>query len=108
MLKEILTTAGYRFLAIAREVETLPMLLQHGPDLVFLDLVMPIANGYEICAQIRRIERFKETPIVILTGKDGLGDRMRAKMVGATNFLTKPIDANKVLNLIREHLNSEQ
>ncbi|MEA5470117.1 response regulator [Spirulina sp. 06S082] len=108
ILKEILTEAGYRFLAIAREVETLPMLLQHEPDLIFLDLVMPIANGYEICAQIRRIERFKEIPIVILTGKDGLGDRVRAKMVGATNFLTKPIDADKVLNLIGEHLNNEQ
>lgn len=107
-LKEILTKAGYRFLAIAREVETLPMLLQHGPDLIFLDLVMPIANGYEICAQIRRIERFKETPIVILTGKDGIGDRVRAKMVGATNFLTKPINTDKVLNLIREHLNNDQ
>ncbi|MEM9539776.1 MAG: response regulator [Cyanobacteria bacterium P01_E01_bin.42] len=108
ILKGILTKAGYRFLAIAREVETLPMLLQHGPDLIFLDLVMPIANGYEICAQIRRIERFKDTPIVILTGKDGIGDRVRAKMVGANNFLTKPIDTDKVLKLIREYLDKNQ
>ncbi|MGK7926951.1 MAG: PleD family two-component system response regulator [Spirulina sp.] len=108
ILKGILTKAGYRFLAIAKEVETLPMLLQHEPDLIFLDLVMPIANSYELCAQIRGIERFQETPIVIVTEKDGISDFVRAKMVGVTNFLTKPIDATKILNLIRLHLDNEQ
>ena len=74
------------------------------PDLIFLDLVMPNANGYEICAQLRKLSHFRNTPIVILTGNDGIVDRVRAKLVGASDFLGKPIDAGIVLSVLRKHL----
>ena len=86
-------------------MQALPLLLQHKPDAIFLDLVMPVANGYEICAQIRRISLFKNTPVIILTGNDGIVDRVRAKIVGATDFLPKPILAQKVLAALLKHLN---
>ncbi len=82
-------------------------LLARKPDLIFLDLVMPNANGYEICSQLRRLSFFQNTPIVILTGNDGIIDRVRAKMVGATDFISKPIDASVVLEVIRKHLHKE-
>ncbi|NCQ42456.1 MAG: response regulator, partial [Cyanobacteria bacterium] len=74
------------------------------PDLIFLDLIMPNANGYEICSQLRKLTFFKHTPIVILTGNDGLVDRVRAKMVGSTDFISKPVDTALVLDTIRKHL----
>ena len=80
------------------------MLLEQKPDLIFLDLVMPIANGYEICSQIRRISAFKDTPIIILTSNDGIVDRVRARMVGATDFLAKPIEREKVLRVAHRYL----
>lgn len=103
-LEQILVTAGYRFVSVQDSLLALPMLLERKPDLIFLDLVMPIANGYEICAQIRRVSAFKSTPIVILTGNDGIVDRVRAKVVGASDFLAKPIQTDKVLAVIRKHL----
>jgi len=79
-------------------------LLESKPGLIFLDLVMPIASGYEICSQIRRMSAFKNTPVVILTGNDGIVDRVRAKVVGASDFLSKPVNAEKVLAIARQYL----
>lgn len=104
IMADILTKARYGFVNIPDSLQAVLMLLQYKPDFIFLDLVMPIANGYEICAQIRRIEYFKNTPIVILTGNDTIVDRVRAKMVGATDFVAKPIEARKVLSVFMKHL----
>ena len=100
LMEGILTDAGYRCLTITDSLQALPMTIAQPPDLIFLDLMMPVANGYEICAQIRRVSQFQDTPIVILTSKDSPIDRMRSKMVGASGFLAKPIDARKVLSTI--------
>jgi chemotaxis family two-component system response regulator PixG len=78
--------------------------MSRKPALIFLDLVMPNANGYEICGQLRKLSIFKETPIVILTGQDGIVDRVRAKLVGASDFLSKPVDATTVVNVIRKYV----
>ncbi len=103
LLEGIAAEAGYRFLDITDPIQALPLLLQHKPQLIVLDLVMPIANGYEICAQIRRTEQLRATPIAILTSNDGLVDRARAKLVGATDFLSKPVNVDKVLALLQAH-----
>jgi chemotaxis family two-component system response regulator PixG len=103
-MEKILTQAGYRFIGIQDSMQALPTLLEQKPGVIFLDLVMPIASGYEICSQIRRIALFKDTPIVILTSNDGIIDRVRAKVVGSSGFLSKPVDADKVLTLVRKYL----
>ncbi|TVQ54850.1 MAG: response regulator [Spirulina sp. DLM2.Bin59] len=102
-LEEILGEAGYGVIWVQEAIQALPTLLQHKPDFVFLDLMMPIANGYEICSQIRRVAQFKNLPVVILTSNDGLVDRVRAKMVGATDFMGKPIQAAKLLAILQKH-----
>ena len=104
LLEKIMKKGGYRFLAIQDSIKALIMIIEAKPDLIFLDLMMPIANGYEICTQLRRVPMFENTPIVILTGNDGVVDRVRAKMVGATGYLTKPIEPKKVLALVERYL----
>ncbi len=103
-MEQILTTAGYRFVSVNDALRALATLLTRKPDLIFLDLVMPNANGYEICAQLRKLSFFRHTPIVILTGNDGIVDRVRAKMVGSSDFLSKPVEAETVLSTVRKHL----
>lgn len=104
MLEEIVTANGMRFLKIQDPVQALPTLIQDKPDLIFLDLIMPVASGYEICTQLRRISAFANTPVIILTAQDGLLDRVRAKVVGSTDFLTKPVASDKVMAILRKYL----
>jgi chemotaxis family two-component system response regulator PixG len=103
-LEKIITKQGYRFISIQQPLKVIPTLLKNKPDFIFLDLLMPIVNGYELCAQLRRTPRLQSIPIVILTGKDGLVDRMRAKLVGSTDFISKPVDAESVLNILDKFL----
>lgn len=104
IMNHILGEAGYQFINIENQENALPTLILHKPDLIFLDLVMPIVNGYEICAQIRRIPFLKYTPVIIVTGKNGITDWARAKLVGATDFLVKPINRETVLKVLQMNL----
>ncbi|AFZ37548.1 response regulator receiver protein [Stanieria cyanosphaera PCC 7437] len=103
-LEKIITKQGYRFICIQQPIKVIPTLLKNKPDFIFLDLLMPIINGYELCAQLRRTPSLQNIPIVILTGKDGLVDRMRAKLVGSTDFLSKPVESELVLNILDKFL----
>ena len=104
-MEKLLTSAGYRYLDIEDSLRAIGILLARKPDFIFLDLVMPNTNGYEICEQLRKISCFKKTPIVILTGNDGYANRLKSNFVGASDFLSKPLDAGAVLNAISKHLN---
>jgi two-component system, chemotaxis family, response regulator PixG len=104
VLGKLLNGAGYRFLSIQDPLRAIPTLLAQKPALILLDLRMPNTNGYEICEQLRRLSAFRTTPIIILTGNDGVIDRMRAKFVGATDFLSKSVDHQQVLFVIKKYL----
>lgn len=104
VMGDILQDAGFRFRSIQESTHALPLLIEHKPQLIFLDLVMPVANGYEICSQVRRVSLFKDIPIVIVTSNNTLADRVHAKMVGASGFLSKPIQRGKVLKTVHRLL----
>lgn len=103
-MKRLLTKTGYQFLGIDDPLRAIALLLACKPNFIFLDLVMPNTNGYEICTQLRKISYFEQTPIVMLTGQDGLVDQVRARLVGASDFVSKPIDPEIVLRVINKHL----
>ncbi|MEB3180479.1 MAG: response regulator [Nostocaceae cyanobacterium] len=103
-MNSIITEAGYRFIHIQDPVKALVILLENKPDLIFLDLVMPVANGYEICTKIRRASALQDIPVIILTNNDGIIDRVRAKMVGASGFLAKPIEKDLVLKTVKQYM----
>ena len=104
MMEQIISLAGYRFMAIDDPLEAMSTLVARKPDLIFLDIVMPKISGYDLCAQLRKQAEFNETPIIFLTSNNGLIDRLRAKMVGSTDFLKKTVDADVILQKIAEYL----
>ncbi|MBD0267013.1 MAG: response regulator [Cyanobacteria bacterium Co-bin8] len=101
---QVIKSAGYEFISITEATRAIKMLLIKRPSLIFLDLVMPDTNGYEICSQLRKISLFKETPIIILSGNDGLVDQVRARLLGATDFLSKPMEPVVILSVIQKYL----
>ena len=103
-METIITSNDMKFLQIQDAIQALPTLIEKKPDMIFLDLMMPVVNGYEVCSQIRRVSDLAKTPVIILTGSDALLDKIRAKVVGSTDFMTKPIVTDKVMGMIHKYL----
>jgi two-component system, chemotaxis family, response regulator PixG len=103
-LSTILTSQGFESMVVLNPLQGLSALLERKPDLVFLDLMMPNTNGYELCTILRKTAVFQNTPIIILTGNDGVIDRVRAKLVGATEFVSKPPQPAKIIQILQRHL----
>jgi twitching motility two-component system response regulator PilG len=100
----ILQAKGYEVTAIRNPIEALSLVFQLKPDLILCDLAMPDLDGYEICGMLRQSTAFRQTPIIMLTGKDGFIDRVKARMVGATDYLTKPFGDSELLMLLENYI----
>ncbi len=103
-LRKILEGAGYRTIGISEPMRGVAKLIESQPDVIILDLVMPNASGYTVCKFLRQTSVFEKTPIIVLTSRDTLIDRNRAKLVGASDFLGKPPDPEKTIALIEKYL----
>lgn len=74
------------------------------PALILLDIQLPRMNGYHICQTLRKHLQFRQIPIIMLSGKDGLFDKMRGRLAGSTEYLTKPFDAVELVQTVKKHL----
>ncbi|NJL91722.1 MAG: response regulator, partial [Coleofasciculaceae cyanobacterium SM2_1_6] len=104
MIEYTLQAHGYRVTIIQDPLESISQIFQLQPDLILCDLVMPKLDGYDLCGMLRQSTPFRQTPILMLTGKDGFIDRVRAKMVGATDYLTKPFQEQELLMLLEKYI----
>lgn len=107
-LEQILQPLGYNLIKIQDPFQGLPELEKHKPALIFLDLVMPKVNGYNVCSFLRKTTMFAETPIVFLTSQDTLVDRTRAKLTGANDFLSKSSSPEKVIQVVEKYVQITQ
>ncbi len=71
------------------------------PDIIFVDIMMPKLDGYQTCTLIKRNPRFKSTPVIMLSSKDGLFDKARGRMVGSDQYLTKPFTQETLIEAIK-------
>ena len=74
------------------------------PALILLDIQLPRMDGYHICQIIRKNLQFRQIPIIMLSGKDGLFDKMRGRLAGSTEYLTKPFDSVELVQTVKKHL----
>lgn len=84
--------------------EALSKIVDHRPDIIFVDIMMPRLDGYQTCALIKNNTEFKSTPVIMLSSKNGLFDRARGKIVGSEQYLTKPFTKKELLGAISEHI----
>ena len=71
-----------------------------GYDVYVVDRMMPRLDGYQTCSLIKKNARFKSTPVIMLSSKDGLFDRARGRMVGSDQYLTKPFTKDSLLQMV--------
>jgi twitching motility two-component system response regulator PilG len=84
--------------------DALAKIADHQPDLIFVDIMMPRLDGYQTCALIKKNAKFHQTPVVMLSSKDGLFDRARGRMVGSDQYLTKPFTKESLLRAVATHV----
>ena len=84
--------------------DALAKIADHKPDIIFIDIMMPRLDGYQACALIKHNEVFKNTPVIMLSSKDGLFDRARGRIVGSEQYLTKPFTKDELLSAIRRYV----
>jgi twitching motility two-component system response regulator PilG len=84
--------------------DALAKIADHQPDLIFVDIMMPRLDGYQTCALIKKNSKFHQTPVVMLSSKDGLFDRARGRMVGSDQYLTKPFTKDSLLRAVATHV----
>ena len=75
-----------------------------NPDLILLDIMLPHMDGYQVCHLLRQHREFRDTPILLLSGKDGVFDRLRGRMARATEYISKPFDPVELMSLVRRYL----
>jgi twitching motility two-component system response regulator PilG len=99
----LLKKAGCEVLTATDGFEALSIIADSHPDLIFVDIMMPRLDGYQTCALIKHNDLFRNTPVIMLSSKDGLFDRARGRIVGSEQYLTKPFTRDELLGAIKRH-----
>jgi two-component system, chemotaxis family, response regulator PixG len=97
----------YQLTKLADPIKASSMIFRLKPDLILMDITMPGINGYKLCSLFRSSTALAEIPIIMVTGNKGLVDRVRANIVGATDYLTKPFTEQDLLALVEKYLTPE-
>ncbi|NUN63989.1 response regulator [Pseudanabaena biceps] len=107
-VKIVLEMSGFQVLGITDPASCLSLLVRQKPALILMDITMPEIDGYELCKMLRQSRHLRKVPIVMFTGREGLIDRMRAQLVGASDYITKPVNADKLVTKVQRLLQNNQ
>jgi DNA-binding response OmpR family regulator len=95
---------GYDVVVVRDGQQALEAIVRDHPDLVLMDVMMPVKSGFEVCQEVRAIEAVKDTPILMLTAKGRDTDIAKGMAMGATVYLTKPFSTREMAQKVRELL----
>ena len=95
---------GFQVVFAENGITTLAALTRHRPDLIILDIMLPAINGYQICQVIKRHPQCRGIPVLMLSGKDGAFAKVRGRMVGASEYVTKPFTPSELLAAVGRYV----
>lgn len=98
-----LKQAGCEIILAEDGFDALAKITDRQPDIIFVDVMMPRLDGYQTCALIKKNSRFKTTPVIMLSSKDGLFDKARGRIVGSNEYLTKPFTKDTLLTAVQRY-----
>ena len=99
----LLANVGCTVLTANDGFEAMAAVSDHEPDIIFVDIMMPRLDGYQVCALIKNNPRYRHIPVVMLSSRDGLFDRARGRIVGSTEYLTKPFTRDELVKAVSEN-----
>jgi twitching motility two-component system response regulator PilG len=98
-----LKNSGCKVILAEDGFDALAKIANEHPDIIFVDIMMPRLDGYQTCSLIKRNARYKTTPVIMLSSKDGLFDRARGRMVGSDQYLTKPFTQETLVDAVQTY-----
>ena len=104
LLTGMLSAKGYKVRPVLGGRQALALAVANPPDLILLDITMPEMDGYEVCAQLKASQSLKEIPVIFISGRSGMEDKIRAFDDGGVDFVTKPFDVKEVQARVETHL----
>lgn len=104
VIYKILSAYGYNFAIATNGEETLKLLEKEEPDLILLDIMLPDIDGFEICRRIKADSKTADIPVIFLTAKIELEDKIRGFKLGAVDYITKPFEEEEVVARVQTHL----
>lgn len=107
-LSAILNVEGYQVVTAHNGKEALDLLNVKHPDCVLLDVTMPDMTGWEVCKKIKENRDTTNIPVMLISGKDEIKDKLMGIQVGADDYITKPFDTDILLNNIEDHLRTHR
>lgn len=102
-----LSAAGYSVITAVDGFDALSKVVEHRPAMVFADIMMPRLDGYQTCALIKNNVEYRDIPVVMLSSKDGLFDKARARVVGSDAHLSKPFTADTLTAAVLMHTKAQ-
>lgn len=103
-IKNALKETGHELIFATDGEEAERKAKTENPDLIILDVVMPKKNGYQICRDLKKDERFKNIPIIMVTSKSQESDKFWGKKQGADEYITKPFEPIDLLLAVKKYL----
>jgi class 3 adenylate cyclase len=103
-LEQELEGLGYRTISASNGAEAIALVRVNPPDLILLDVMMPVMDGFNACKILKESEETRFIPVIIMTALDGVEDRVKGIRAGADDFLTKPVDERELLARIETSL----
>ena len=98
----LLSKAGCEVITAVDGFDSLAKIADTEPDIIFVDIMMPRLDGYQTCALIKNNKQFKDTPVIMLSSKDGLFDKAKGRIVGADEYLTKPFSKKELFSVLEK------
>lgn len=99
----LLQKAGCEVVTATDGFDALAKIADEKPSVIFVDIMMPRLDGYQTCALIKNNSTFKNTPVIMLSSKDGLFDKAKGRIVGSDEYLTKPFSKDELLGAIKKY-----
>ena len=104
ILRDLLTNAGYEMLVAEDGVQALEQAEKHRPDLILMDIQLPVLDGYEATRRLKANPELKAIPIIVITSYALSGDEEKARAAGCDAYVAKPFSPRALLAKMREYL----
>ena len=106
ILRDPLKRAGYDVRVASHGLEALQKVKERRPDLIILDILMPLLDGFKVARLLKFDKRYKDIPIIVLTSRATAGERKMGEQVGADEFLYKPFRLPQIMGIVQRYLNA--